>query len=51
MALWPNRGEQDRRPPLGGAYRRIAPTFPEHPIVPAGAPAALSHDDLGLAAE
>ncbi|HKF31841.1 MAG TPA: GMC family oxidoreductase [Jatrophihabitantaceae bacterium] len=51
MSLWPNRGEQDRRPPLGEAYRRVAPTFPEHPIVPAGAPAALSHDDLGLAAE
>jgi cholesterol oxidase len=41
-SLWPNRGEQDRRPPLGAPYRRISPTFPEHPIVPADAPAALS---------
>jgi cholesterol oxidase len=41
-SLWPNRGEQDLRPPLGAPYRRISPTFPEHPIVRADAPAALS---------
>jgi cholesterol oxidase len=25
MSLWPNKGEPDRRPPLGAAYRRISP--------------------------
>jgi cholesterol oxidase len=25
MAMWPNRGEADHRPPLGEAYRRVAP--------------------------
>jgi cholesterol oxidase len=44
MALWPNRGEEDQRPPLGQPYRRIPPIFPTHPIVPADAPAALSYD-------
>jgi cholesterol oxidase len=44
MSLWPNRGQQDQRPPLGAPYRRIAPTFPEHPIVPADAPAALTFE-------
>ena len=32
MALWPNRGEPDPRPPLGDRYRRI-------PATPAHAPA------------
>ncbi len=41
MALWPNRGEPDPRPPLGDPYRRIDPVAPHHPAVPAGAPAAL----------
>jgi cholesterol oxidase len=40
-ALWPNRGEQDLRPPVGEAYRRLAPIAPKHPLVPAHAPAAL----------
>lgn len=44
MSLWPNLGEPDPRPPLGAPYRRIAATFPEHPIVPAHAPAALAFD-------
>jgi cholesterol oxidase len=44
MALWPNRGEDDLRPPLGQPYRRIPPIFPAHPIVPADAPAALSFE-------
>ncbi len=41
MALWPNRGEADRRPPMGAAYERLAPVQPEQPVVPASAPAAL----------
>jgi cholesterol oxidase len=41
ISLWPNRGEPDPRPPLGGPYERVAPVAPHHPAVPAGAPAAL----------
>jgi len=41
MSLWPNRGDDDPRPPLGAPYRRIDPVRPRRPIVPAGAPAAL----------
>ncbi|MCV7279201.1 GMC family oxidoreductase [Mycolicibacterium flavescens] len=40
-SLWPNKGEQDLRPAQGEAYRRLAPVAPEHPVVPADAPAAL----------
>ncbi len=42
MALWPNRGDPDARPPLGEPYRRLAVVAPQHPAVPATAPAALS---------
>jgi cholesterol oxidase len=41
MALWPNKGEVDARPPLGGSYARIAPVAPQHPAVPDTAPGAL----------
>ncbi|MFT6563607.1 MAG: cholesterol oxidase, partial [Actinomycetes bacterium] len=41
MALWPNKGERDPRPPLGGAYVRIAPSEPNAPVVPPTAPTAL----------
>jgi cholesterol oxidase len=41
MALWPNRGESDPRPPLGTAYERIAPVAPKNPVVPEAAPGAL----------
>ncbi len=41
MALWPNKGEPDPRPPLGAAYRRVAPTAPCSPAVPPSAPAAF----------
>ncbi|MET8837309.1 GMC family oxidoreductase [Micromonospora sp. NPDC004540] len=41
MAFWPNRGEEDPRPPLGAPYRRLAPVAPKQPAVPAHAPAAL----------
>jgi cholesterol oxidase len=41
MAMWPNRGDTDPRPPIGAPYRRLAPVAPRHPVVPADAPAAL----------
>jgi cholesterol oxidase len=41
MALWPNRGEVDVRPPAGAPYQRLAPIRPLAPIVPDHAPAAL----------
>ncbi|MGN6246373.1 MAG: GMC oxidoreductase [Motilibacteraceae bacterium] len=41
MALWPNRGEADARPPLGAPYQRVAPVPPSAPVVPQSAPAAL----------
>jgi cholesterol oxidase len=41
MALWPNKGEADARPPLGSAYAEVAPVPPVRPVVPAHAPAAL----------
>ncbi len=41
MALWPNRGEPDPRPPLGSPYARVGPVEPKAPVVPAWAPGAL----------
>ncbi len=41
MALWPNKGKADPRPPLGTAYQLVAPTAPRSPAVPPSAPAAL----------
>jgi cholesterol oxidase len=41
MAYWPNRGEDDPRPPLGEPYRDLGPVPPADPVVPAHAPAAL----------
>ncbi|HET9981614.1 MAG TPA: GMC family oxidoreductase [Ktedonobacterales bacterium] len=40
MALWPNKGEVDRRPAPGAAYQRMAPIPPGRPAVPKHAPAA-----------
>ena len=40
-SLWPNKGSEDLRPEQGQAYKRLAPIAPEHPVVPADAPAAL----------
>ncbi|MBX6387170.1 MAG: GMC family oxidoreductase, partial [Microbispora sp.] len=34
MSFWPNKGEEDPRPPLGSAYRRIAPVTPRNPAIP-----------------
>lgn len=33
MALWPNKGEADLRPPVGAAYEQIRPVSPHHPAV------------------
>ena len=41
MALWPNKGDDDPRPPLGAAYERLDPVAPAAPVVPADAPGAL----------
>lgn len=41
MSFWPNKGEEDPRPPLGDPYRRLPPVPPRTPAVPATAPAAL----------
>jgi cholesterol oxidase len=41
MSLWPNKGEDDQRPPLGAPYRRIDAIAPKNPVVPVAAPAAL----------
>jgi cholesterol oxidase len=37
MAMWPNEGDADPRPPLGGPYRRVAAVPPRSPAVPTGA--------------
>ena len=41
MALWPNRGEADPRPPLGAPYERVDPQPPVRPVVPDSAVGAL----------
>ncbi|MEU3473641.1 GMC family oxidoreductase [Rhodococcus sp. NPDC006774] len=41
MALWPNKGEPDRRPAVGTEYQEVTPTQPVHPVVPVSAPGAL----------
>lgn len=41
MAMWPNRGEADGRPPLGSGYARCQPVPPRNPVVPSHAPGAL----------
>ncbi len=41
MSLWPNKGDEDLRPPLGSGYERVDPVMPLRPLVPAGAPAEL----------
>ena len=48
MAFWPNKGESDPRPPLGTPYQRIEPVAPQHPAVPADAPAALRLPIVGV---
>ncbi|MBI1378463.1 MAG: FAD-dependent oxidoreductase [Frankiales bacterium] len=41
MALWPNKGEPDPRPPLGSAYTEVDAVPPARPVVPESAPGAL----------
>ncbi|MEU4770431.1 GMC family oxidoreductase [Micromonospora sp. NPDC023644] len=41
MSFWPNKGDEDPRPPLGEPYRRLEPVPPRRPAVPADAPGAL----------
>ena len=41
LSMWPNRGEPDPRPALGGPYVPVPPVPPANPVVPADAPAAL----------
>jgi cholesterol oxidase len=43
MSFWPNHGEADARPPVGSAYVASDAVPPVSPVVPAGAPAALTH--------
>ena len=41
VAMWPNAGEPDTRPPPGAAYRRVEPVKPRTPALtgqPAGPP-------------
>ncbi|HEY4947439.1 MAG TPA: GMC family oxidoreductase, partial [Acidimicrobiales bacterium] len=41
MAMWPNAGQPDARPPLGEEYRPVAVVAPIRPAVPGGAPGEL----------
>ncbi|NLE79138.1 MAG: GMC family oxidoreductase [Rhodococcus sp.] len=47
-SLWPNKGEDDQRPAQGKKYQRIQPSTPKNPVVPAGAPGALSLPIVGI---
>ena len=40
-SLWPNKGDDDPRPPLGSPYESIQAVTPARPAVPAEASAAL----------
>ncbi len=48
MALWPNKGEADARPPLGADYVRVEATAPHSPAVPGHAPGALHLPIVGV---
>lgn len=41
MAMWPNKGQRDTRPPQEEGYIPVAPVPPQSPAVPEHAPAAL----------
>lgn len=41
MAMWPNKGEADPRPPMGEGYHQVVPVTPHQPVVPPSAPGAL----------
>ena len=44
LSLWPNKGEADKRPPLGFGYERVDPVMPHRPVVPTGALGELRLD-------
>jgi cholesterol oxidase len=44
LSLWPNKGDEDTRPPLGSGYERTDPVMPHRPLVPVGAPGELRLD-------
>ena len=48
MALWPNKGQDDPRPPLGTGYQRIVPVAPANPVVPEAASGALRLPIVGI---
>jgi cholesterol oxidase len=48
MALWPNAGEPDLRPPLGAQYARLAPITPCKPSVSKNALGALRYGPVHL---
>ncbi|MFB6816124.1 GMC oxidoreductase [Streptomyces sp. NPDC056347] len=50
MSFWPNKGEEDPRPPQGEAYVRLAAVEPKAPAVPEGAFGALKLPFLGMPA-
>lgn len=41
MSFWPNKGDEDVRPPIGEPYQHVAPVHPRAAAVPPTAPAAL----------
>lgn len=41
MAMWPNKGEADQRPPLGSQYQPVPAIAPRYPVVPESASGAL----------
>jgi len=49
MALWPNHGTADPRPPLGAPYERLTPIHPRSPVVPDGAIGALRLEPVPVA--
>jgi cholesterol oxidase len=48
LAMWPNKGEVERRPPLETAYRYVEPIKPRHPVVPDDAPGTLRLPIIGI---
>ena len=45
MAMWPNKGEPDPRPPFGAGYASVGYVRPRRPVVPAHATGALRLPD------
>ncbi|MEU4241870.1 GMC family oxidoreductase [Actinoplanes sp. NPDC026619] len=41
VAMWPNAGDPDPRPPLGAPYEHVPAAAPRRPAVPPSAPGAL----------